>query len=209
MVNWKYNHPGRNVFTWGTIFIAISGVLLLFLFSKENLFWSLNQRHSFFGDLFFRYFTHIGDGLFMLAGGVVILGLGKRKLGIMILIAFVVSGLIAQGIKKIKPEPRPGKYFTQIDQIHKVQDQPLTGNNSFPSGHTTTAFSFFALLAFKTQNRGLQGLYFLCAVVVGYSRIYLGQHFFKDVYAGALIGFLTSLSVLWSLRNKMIFNNQD
>jgi membrane-associated phospholipid phosphatase len=189
-------------------FIVISGFLVLVVVGKETLFWSLNQQHSYAGDLFFRYFTHLGDGLFMLAGGIIFLGLGKRKLGVMILIAFVISGLIAQGVKKYKPEPRPGRYFTQMNRIHSVQDQPLTGNNSFPSGHTTTAFSFFAMLAFVTRNKWVQFLYFLGAVLVGYSRIYLGQHFFKDVYAGAIIGFLTSLFVLWSFRDKMIFKDQ-
>lgn len=207
MTNWKYNHPSRNVFTWAMTFILILGFIVLASISKETLFWVLNQQHTYPGDLFFRYFTHVGDGLFMLAWGVIFLGLGRRKLGVMILIAFVVSGLIAQGVKRIKPEPRPGRYFAHIEQIHKVQDQPLTGNNSFPSGHTTTAFAFFAMLAFVTKNKGLQTLYFLCAVLVGYSRIYLGQHFFKDVYAGAIIGFLTALGVLWSMRNKMLFKD--
>jgi membrane-associated phospholipid phosphatase len=207
-MSWKYNHPFTNAFTWAMMLFMIMGFVVLNVIGKETLFWYLNQQHSHTGDLFFRYFTHVGDGFFMLAGGVIFLGLGKRKLGIMILIAFVVSGLLAQGIKKYKPEPRPGRYFAEIDRIHKVQDQPLTGNNSFPSGHTTTAFAFFAMLAFVTQNKGLQVFYFLCALLVGYSRIYLGQHFFKDVYVGAMVGFSTSLIVLWSLRNKLLYNDK-
>lgn len=209
MTNWKYNHPARNMFSWAMAFFAMAGMMILALIDKDSLFWMLNQQHSYAGDLFFRYFTHVGDGLFMLAGGIILLGLGRRKLGVMILISFIVSGLIAQGVKKYKPEPRPGRYFTQIDRIHKVQDQPLTGNNSFPSGHTTTAFAFFSLLAFVTHIKGLQMFYFLCAMLVGYSRIYLGQHFFKDVYAGAIIGFFTSLLVLWSLRNKPLYLDKD
>ncbi|MFN5334397.1 MAG: phosphatase PAP2 family protein [Bacteroidota bacterium] len=209
MTNWKYNHPARNMFSWAMAFFAMAGMMILALIDKDSLFWMLNQQHSYAGDLFFRYFTHVGDGLFMLAGGIILLGLGRRKLGVMILISFIVSGLIAQGVKKYKPEPRPGRYFTQIDRIHKVQDQPLTGNNSFPSGHTTTAFAFFSLLAFVTHKKGLQMFYFLCAMLVGYSRIYLGQHFFKDVYAGAIIGFFTSLLVLWSLRNKPLYLDKD
>jgi membrane-associated phospholipid phosphatase len=197
------------MFSWAMAFFAMAGMMILALIDKDSLFWMLNQQHSYAGDLFFRYFTHVGDGLFMLAGGIILLGLGRRKLGVMILISFIVSGLIAQGVKKYKPEPRPGRYFTQIDRIHKVQDQPLTGNNSFPSGHTTTAFAFFSLLAFVTHKKGLQMFYFLCAMLVGYSRIYLGQHFFKDVYAGAIIGFFTSLLVLWSLRNKPLYLDKD
>jgi membrane-associated phospholipid phosphatase len=209
MTSWKYNHPSRNVFLWAMLLFVVVGFAALSFISKENLFWTLNQQHSYPGDLFFRYFTHVGDGLFMLAVGVVLIGLGKRKLGIMMLIAFVASGLIIQSIKKFKPEPRPGRYFTQIDRIHKVEDQPLTGNNSFPSGHTTTAFAFFSMLAFSSRVYGMQLFYFILALLVGYSRIYLGHHFFKDVYVGSIIGFITSLIVVWSLRNKLNFIRQD
>jgi membrane-associated phospholipid phosphatase len=186
------------------ICFIVAGAVLLRLFSKDQLFWILNQQHSFAGDLFFRYFTHLGDGLFMLAVGIILLGLGKRKWGVLILIAFVVSGLLAQAVKKYKPEPRPGRYFTQIERIHKVQDQPLTGNNSFPSGHTTTAFALCALLALGTDYKWMQFMYFVAALLVGYSRMYLGQHFFKDVYAGAMLGFVTSLMIYWAFRNKML-----
>jgi len=40
------------------------------------------------------------------------------------------------------------------------------------------------------------GLFFLfLAVLVGYSRIYLGQHFLPDVTMGALLGTVTALFV--------------
>ena len=202
MNNWKYNHPFRNIFSWMMIFFLFSGGLILFLFNKEQLFWGLNQQHTFPGDVFFSYFTHVGDGMVILALGVLMLGLGKRKLGIMLLATFVLSGLLAQSIKRFKPEPRPGRYFTHIERIHKVSENPLTGNNSFPSGHTTTAFAMFSMLAFASRTYTLPLIYFLLALMVGYSRIYLGQHFFKDVLIGAFLGYLSSLFILWLFRKK-------
>lgn len=195
MNNWKYSHPGKNIFTWLLIIMVIAGGASLVFFDKEYLFWSLNQQHSYPGDLFFRYFTHVGDGLFMIATGVVLLGLGKRKLGILILASFLLSGLFVQLFKRYKPEPRPGRYFSKIERIHKVEEQPLMGNNSFPSGHTTTAFAMFSMLALATRNYSLQFIYFLMALLVGYSRIYLGHHFFKDVYFGSLIGYGSTLFI--------------
>jgi membrane-associated phospholipid phosphatase len=65
------------------------------------------------------------------------------------------------------------------------------------------------MLAFSSRVYGMQLFYFILALLVGYSRIYLGHHFFKDVYVGSIIGFITSLIVVWSLRNKLNFIRQD
>jgi membrane-associated phospholipid phosphatase len=200
---WKYNHPGNRLFTWMIVLFVITGAWMLSYFSRDTLFFSLNQRHSYLADLFFSYFTHIGDGLFMIGLGVVLLGLGKRKMGVMLILSFLLSGLIVQMGKRLKPEPRPGKYYAEINQIHRVEDQPLKGNNSFPSGHTTTAFAMFSLLSFSIKrNLLLESVFFLLALFVAYSRIYLGHHFFKDVYAGAILGYVCSLLIVWLFRNK-------
>jgi membrane-associated phospholipid phosphatase len=201
-MNWKYQHPSRNFFSWAVLLFLLGGAVLLLLVSKETLFWKLNQLHSYPADLALKYITHVGDGLLMIGVAVVALGLGYRKLGILLILTFLLSGLLAQGLKRLKPEPRPGAYLAQIDAIHKVDGKLLKGKNSFPSGHTTTAFAMFALLAFATRSLGLQIIYFLAAVAVGYSRIYLGQHFFADVWAGALLGFASAVVMFWLFRNK-------
>lgn len=203
-MNWKYHHPSRNFFSWAVLLFLLAGAVVLLLVPKDTLFWILNRQHSYAADFAFKYLTHVGDGLVMLAVGAVALGLGYRKLGILLILSFVLSGLLAQGIKRLKPQPRPGAYFAQVDAIHKVDGKLLKGNNSFPSGHTTTAFAMFALLAFASGSFALQISYFLLALLVGYSRIYLGQHFFADVWAGALLGFVSSVLLLWLFRNKDI-----
>lgn len=205
MTNWKYNHPLRNGFSWGMAVLLLAGFVFLFLFTKDELFWILNQQHSYPGDLFFKYFTHVGDGLTMIIAGLVAIAMGKRKLGVLLILSFLLSGLLAQVVKRVQPEPRPGKYFAELkqdDRIHKVDGRVLRGNNSFPSGHTTTAFAMFSLLAFASRNYPVQFLWFLAAIIVGYSRIYLGHHFYKDVLTGAFLGYTSSLFLVWLLRKK-------
>jgi membrane-associated phospholipid phosphatase len=205
MTVWKYHHPLRNMFSYAMILFSIVGLVVFYLMGKDELFWMLNRQHSVAGDYFFKYGTYVGDGLVMILLGLIFLVMGKRKTGVLLILAFLLSGLFVQIIKRTKPEPRPGRYYTELnqgEQIHRVDGNLLKGNNSFPSGHTTTAFAMFSLLAFDNRRKHWQLLFFMIALTVGYSRIYLGQHFFKDVWIGALLGYATSYFLLWAFRKK-------
>ena len=201
-MNWKYNHPTRNLFTYATILFLLLGAAALFYWNKEQVFLWLNHQHTYTADVILKYFTYIGDGIFMLGLGLLLLLFRFRKLGVLMLLSFLLSGLLAQSIKRIEERPRPGLHFQNPDIIHRVDDVLLKGKNSFPSGHTTTAFATFSLLAFASRNKFVQFLYFAIAVTIGYSRIYLGQHFAEDVLMGAAVGFLSSFFLSWLLRKK-------
>jgi len=65
---------------------------------------------------------------------------------------------------------------------------------SFPSGHTTTAFAAaFVLSAFDKKRRWF---YYFVAILISYSRIYLGCHYFFDVVFGGLLGSFISWMTL-------------
>ena len=54
----------NRLFIIGYLLILISAFLLKLIFSKEEIFISINAQHCSFGDLFFQYITYIGDGVF-------------------------------------------------------------------------------------------------------------------------------------------------
>ena len=69
---------------------------------------------------------------------------------------------------------------------------------SFPSGHTSAAFTLFCLVAILLPRpyRYWGVVFFILALLIGYSRIYLAAHFFLDVYVGSIIGTIFTLIVL-------------
>lgn len=157
----------------------------------------VNRAHSHLADAVFPYVTHLGDGRFCAAVGLLAL-LWSRRRGALILGAFVVSGLISQLIKTqfFATEPRPAQYFAKmLGYLHRVEGVELHLWHSFPSGHTASAFALYALLAFWTTNRAFKLVWLAVAVAVAYSRMYLLQHFLVDVYAGSLLG--TGVAVIF------------
>ncbi len=66
---------------------------------------------------------------------------------------------------------------------------PFGGDLSFPSGHTTQAFTVASVLAFSFDDQPLiGGIAFALATGVGLSRINSDAHYASDVVAGAILG---------------------
>lgn len=179
--------------------LAAMGVVQILYRQGIIILW-VNKHHSAWADVFFKYATYLGDGRFCAAVGLLALGWSRRK-GALILATFVVSGLISLLIKTqfFPQEPRPGQYFAKtLTYLHRVEGVELYLWNSFPSGHTTSAFGLYVLLVLWTQNPVLKCFWLLLAVVVAYSRMYLLQHFLVDVWAGSLLG--TAVAVIFYQR---------
>lgn len=177
-----------------TLFLLVTFTYWSF-YSKADCFILLNGRHAAWLESFFAWFTLLGDGV-LVAGLCVWLLARRRYLQVVhLLAAYIVSGLVAQLIKHATHMPRPRVFFQpeQYDQF--IEGITGGGWSSFPSGHTTTAFAVATVLAFYTSNKWLQGVYLLLAIAVGYSRIYLGQHFLEDVQAGSIIGVFVAACV--------------
>ncbi len=67
-------------------------------------------------------------------------------------------------------------------------------HHSFPSGHATAAFALFFCLGFLAEKKINEVIFFLLALTVAFSRVYLSQHFFEDITAGSFIAvFFSSL----------------
>lgn len=102
-----------------------------------------------------------------------------------LLLGSLAAALISRGFKFWLPLPRPAAVL-DASQITVIGAQLKA--QSFPSGHTVTAFSFIVAWLALAAWRALPLL--ALAALVGFSRIAVGAHWPIDVLAGALIGLI-------------------
>jgi len=180
----------------------LAGAILIIANTKAETHLEFNRFHNPFFDVFFQYLTYFGDGYIAIITVVVLLTV-KFRYALITALASLVSAVITQTLKHtlFADVVRPAKFFEGLHDLYLVPGMENNYYNSFPSGHTTCAFALYFSIALIVENKGLKFFCFLFALTIGYSRIYLSQHFFEDVYAGSLIGVLTTIIVYLLLRN--------
>lgn len=177
------------------IAIAIAICVLPLLEKGDAVLW-VQSFHNDFLDLFFSRITVFGDATWtVLILLWIVFKSNYRWLGLLIL-AFVFHGLFVHLFKQwlANGAPRPFSYFTQrteVDLLHLIEGVKIRKWNSFPSGHTATTFFMASyLMAYNGFSTASKWICYTLAVLVGLSRIYLGQHFYIDVIFGALFGIM-------------------
>jgi membrane-associated phospholipid phosphatase len=179
------------------LFFFAVGLIFLLTEGKVTTFLYLNPYHRGRLDTFFVYFTFLGDGLFAVTVFVIFLLMRRWSAACQLITAFVLSALLTQLLKSFFSMPRPKQFFLPGQYAYFINGVTHTGFASFPSGHSTSIFALTTILALLEKNKKANVVYLLVAVGVGYSRIYLGQHFLGDVLMGSFIGVLTAILVHW------------
>lgn len=103
----------------------------------------------------------------------------------------VTTYLLNLAIKKLVRRPRPFITDVHLTPVYRP------GEYSFPSGHTSSAFSAVTSLSRVYPKWYVIAPSFLWASAVGYSRMYLGVHYPTDVTAGAILGAGTAFAMGW------------
>jgi membrane-associated phospholipid phosphatase len=190
---------------WGVLLIVLtlSGISLA-IWSSKDIFFGLNSIHTLYLDTFFQNYTLLGDGVFSIAIFLILLLAERSSLAMQVITAYLFSGIISQIGKRAFQAPRPHAIISNAEYAYFIDGITNTGMTSFPSGHTTSVFALATIFALNTTDKRFSLIYLITAIITGYSRIYLGQHFLADVTAGALIGTLSALLVYWYLRQVKI-----
>jgi len=163
------------------IFFVVLAVAIFFF--NHQLFLFLNAAHAPWADVFFGLWTGLGDGL-VVALLCAVLMLFRPYHGALGMAAFLLSGLLAQALKRLFDMPRPPAVFEHVHLLGHA----LTAH-SFPSGHSASTGVLLGLLWLFRQGLGLLLWPLLLLVAAAaYGRVYGGVHFPFDVYIGLALG---------------------
>jgi len=183
------------------IYLVIATAALLFIGSwltgKHAFFLMLNGDGGRLADWLFWGWTYLGDGIMWVVALLITLHYFKNRWKLT-LFCLLISTLFSQTGKQLlfPAALRPAAGQIAMSEIHTVPGVVLHTNNSFPSGHTAEAFTLYLLACVFFPGRTTLLLGFCLALGVGYSRIYLAQHFPTDVAAGMLVGVVTVICSL-------------
>ncbi|MDQ6971784.1 MAG: phosphatase PAP2 family protein [Mariprofundaceae bacterium] len=158
---------------------------------NTTLFELINGAHNPLLDAFFGIISGLGDGL-VVALLCAVLMLYHLRLGLATMAAFIVSGLLAQLLKRIFDMPRPPAV---LEHVH-VLGASLS-SHSFPSGHATSdgvmLLAAFLLWHVRDARAWAVAIMFAFAAL---GRVYGGVHFPLDVMVGLLLG-AACMSLIW------------
>lgn len=162
-----------------------------------------NLPHNIFFDSFFSLLSAVGNGsiIWWILGLIVLFIFEEshhKKFLLIFIISILVSSLVSNNLLKpffMRQRPIISlKKTIQISPITVEQQYPL--DYSFPSSHATIAFAAAVILSYFDKKR--RTAFYVIAILISFSRVYLGYHFFFDVIIGALIGYTISKIILYS-----------
>lgn len=150
-----------------------------------------------FFDFLFQLITICGEQIVLISIISIIYWALDKKFGEYIAYSVLTSVLLNNAIKDIFKMKRP----IGEEGIRTLREQTATGY-SFPSGHTQGASSFYGAMAIYLKKRVMYIIATVMIILIGFSRLYLGVHYPKDVIVGGILGVLTSL-ICYKLYNRV------
>lgn len=173
-------------------------ILMMLLFTKEEIYFAVNHIHTAFADVFFEHITNLGDSLGCTIIAVIVILINFRK-GFLLSTSYLITFAFSQAIKHLVKAPRPHLLFAKkLSGIYLVKGVTMLNTDSFPSGHSVSAFTAAVVLTYVAKKQWWGPFTLFIAVLIAYSRMYLSEHFLIDVTAGSALGVLvTSVWLYW------------
>ena len=170
-----------------------------------------------FNEVFFSYFTELGNGLICLAIIIPVLSLlsfktklNNVKIQTLVMVGLLI-GLIVKTLKELASfSVRPGFYkFEDIDYL-----EPIFSYSSFPSGHAATILGISLVwISLATKNINTKyslivvSILLALALSVSISRIIIGAHWLSDVLGSIAIAFLMLNVVELKVMQRILFTS--
>ncbi len=142
-------------------------------------------------DRFFIGWGYAGSFAFVMIVVALVWYLLNRKIGVKLFYIMILSGVTNMALKAAFDLPRPCQVDSSIGLI-------CLSSPGFPSGAAQTAILFGGIAVLECRKRIYKILGILFALFLSFSRIYLGVHYFTDVFGGWIVGAIL-LFVYWKL----------
>lgn len=152
-----------------------------------NIFSLVNHLpHNWVFNTFFSFISGIGSWgivwLFILGILFFIEEIEDKKCFLSLILAVILSLFLCDFlVKNIVQRPRPSYVLNNVIEVGDARR-----DFSFPSWHTTVSFA--AAYVLVLHHKKLRVSYFLLALLIAFSRIYLGKHFPSDILGGIVLG---------------------
>lgn len=115
-------------------------------------------------------------------------------LGSIVVAIFLADKISVHLFKNVFERLRPCHNQDITNIIHTVNNH-CGGQFGFISSHASNVFALAVLFFNIFDNKNLKITLIIWATVVSYSRVYLGVHFFGDIFTGAIVGSLIGFGV--------------
>lgn len=114
-------------------------------------------------------------------------------LGIMIFLSDQGADLIKDSVQRLRPTHNP-VIGSLVHYLHDYKG----GQFGFVSSHASNAFAVAGFTALFFKKRWFSILIFFWALLVSYSRMYLGVHYPLDVTCGGLLGLTSGILIYYA-----------
>lgn len=166
-----------------------------------KLFLFLNSHHNAFFDpiMYWASNKFIWTPFYLFIAILIVMAYKKRSILIFICIAILItisdqlsSEVIKPIVKRLRPSHNPA-----IEHLVHLSKAGPGGLYGFVSGHATNSFALLVFLTVILPKRFNWLKWILCfwALLICYSRVYVGVHYPGDITGGILLGSIVGFAV--------------
>jgi undecaprenyl-diphosphatase len=181
------------------LFFSLIATAVIYMYPRTwelDLIANLQATSTGFSVLFFQTITDyvdvisVGIPVVLLITGLIRQNKSLREKALLILFSVALAGALSNSLKRVVKEPRPYEVDTRIAQ------RSGGGGYGFPSGHAADAVAAATAFSLLWPELFIITPFYCWALIIMFSRIYLGVHDPGDVLAGMFLGILSALAVL-------------